>query len=333
MDICDPPDRLSASVGAALVGPCATSRPAPKVFHNLKRLNRGAMDFSDLLSKHGVDARDVLVLRHRPHEPKIRKILPWLSAERPDLFNAYQQTQGERLEKAMLRAKHIASFIGHEPGKALFAGLYAIGANTPLSHSEYWTLPLHLELQALGMKGFGEDDKRKTVLRFDLDLTDFYGEWKGRLIIGWPPPERVWWRRAHTNDFPVQAVLEESTLVGSIPSWDEIILSWEELETLPRTWKAALAQWRGIYFIFDGTDAKGYVGSAYGAENILGRWLNYAASGHGGNRLLKERDPRHFQFCILQRVSPDMDADEVIRVEATWKERLHTRHPLGFNAN
>ena len=69
------------------------------------------------------------------------------------------------------------------------------------------------------------------------------------------------------------------------------------------------------------------------AENLLGRWLNYAASGHGGNRLLRQRDPQHFRFTILERVSPDMYAEDVIRLESTWKERLHTRAPHGLNDN
>ena len=72
---------------------------------------------------------------------------------------------------------------------------------------------------------------------------------------------------------------------------------------------------------------------AYGDTNILGRWLNYAASGHGGNVLLRQRDPKTLRFTILQRVSPDMDAGDVIRLEGTWKERLHTRSPFGLNDN
>jgi hypothetical protein len=35
----------------------------------------------------------------------------------------------------------------------------------------------------------------------------------------------------------------------------------------------------------------------------------------------------------LQRVSPDMPADDVIRLEASWKLRLHTRSPFGLNSN
>ena len=81
--------------------------------------------------------------------------------------------------------------------------------------------------------------------------------------------------------------------------------------------KAALSQWRGIYFIFDQSDGKGYVGSAYGTENILGRWLSYAAGGHGGNKELRKRNPAGFRFSILQRVSPDMEPTEIIRLESS----------------
>ena len=69
-----------------------------------------------------------------------------------------------------------------------------------------------------------------------------------------------------------------------MPRWDELRFTWGELKILPSKWKAALSQWRGIYFIFDESDGQGYVGAAYGKENILGRWLNYAKRGHGGNK-------------------------------------------------
>ena len=82
-----------------------------------------------------IDPRSVLVLRHRAHEPLLRKVLPWLAAERPQLFNAYQQTQTEKVEKAMLRMKYVASFIGHEGGKALFFGIYSIGKSKSMTYS------------------------------------------------------------------------------------------------------------------------------------------------------------------------------------------------------
>jgi hypothetical protein len=295
------------------------------------------MNFNDLLLKKGIDPKHVLVLRHRPHEPQLNKVLPWLVAEKPDVFNAYQQTQGEKLERAMEAMKgagYVASFIGHEPAKALFVGLYSIVGSKPLTYEEFWRVPAYIEMKAFGMKGwYTKESRRPTVLWFDLDISDFYAHWKGRLIVGWPPPERSWWRRAHRNEFPILAVLEDSALVAAMPEWDAIELTWKELGILPERWKSALSQWRGIYYIFDISDGKGYVGSAYGQDNLLGRWLNYAAHGHGGNRLLRQRDPRNFRFTILQRVSPDMEPPDVMRLESSWKQRLHTREPYGLNDN
>ena len=119
----------------------------------------------------------------------------------------------------------------------------------------------------------------------------------------------------------VHAILEDSALDAAMKKWDELDLTWNQLSVLPKRWQAKIAEWRGIYYIFDASDGKGYVGSAYGPDNLLGRWRKYAASGHGGNRHLRERDPQHFHFTILELVSPTMDAVEVIRRENTWKER------------
>lgn len=182
------------------------------------------------------------------------------------------------------------------------------------------------------MRGFAEEDDRKSVLWFDLTLTDFYADWKGKLVVAWPGLERSWWRRAHNNDFRILAIHEESVLSVQMPSWDSVDLSWTELSFLPFSWRTKLSEWRAIYYIFDMSDGKGYVGSAYGGENLLQRWLEYAATGHGGNRQLRQRNPNNFRFSILQRVSPDMEPDEVIRLENSWKDRLHTR-TLGLNDN
>lgn len=294
------------------------------------------MNLNDLLLKQDIDPQQVLVLRHRPHEPELNKVLPWFAAEKPAVFNAYQQTQGERLQKVMQKmigTGYIASFIGHEPGKALFIGLYSIDGSKPLTREGYWQVPAYQEMKAFGMKGLSEDESRTSILWFDLALTDFYALWKGKLIVSWPPPERSWWRRAHRNEIPILAILEDSVLDAAMPEWNEIVLTWEELSLLPHRWKSVLSHWRGIYYIYDVANGKGYIGAAYGQENLLGRWLNYAASGHGGNSLLRKRDPRSFKFSILQRVSPDMEANDIIQLENSWKERLHTRTPYGLNDN
>jgi hypothetical protein len=290
------------------------------------------MNFNDLLHAKNIDPKQVLVLRHSPEEANLRKVLPWLAAERPELFNAYQQTQGEKVEKAMKRASHVASFIGHEPRKAIFVGLYSIGETEYLTRENFWHVPAYAELQGFGMSAFTKDT-RTSVLFFHLALMEFYSSWKGKLIVDWPSPEVSWWRWAGQNTLPIRAILEDSALDSAMPDWKEIVLRWEELAILPTRWKHKLSEWRGIYFILDSSDGKSYVGSAYGDSNLLGRWLNYGATGHGGNSSLRNRDPKNFRFTILQRVSPDMKAEEVIRLEESWKLRLHTRSPRGLNEN
>lgn len=289
------------------------------------------MNFNDLLQKANLDPERTLVFRHRPFEPALNSVLPWLAADRPELFNAYQQAQSEKVERAMIGAKHVAAFIGREAGKALFVGLYSIGKTKSISRRQFWDIPANKQLKALGMRGFSTDDPRKKLLWFDLALTNFYADWKGKLVVKWPPPERSWWRRAHRNEIPVIAVLDESALDAAMPPWSDIVLTWEELSMIPSGWRAKLSEWRAIYFIRDTSDGKGYVGSAYGNTNLLGRWQNYAAKGDGGNRLLRHRDPKNFRFSILQRVSPDMEAPDVINLENSWKLRLHSRHPAGLN--
>jgi hypothetical protein len=291
------------------------------------------MNLNDLLVGKGIDPHEVLVLRHRPFEPELNKVLPWLAAEKPEVFNAYQQAQNERVESAMTRSKYVASFIRHEAGQALFVGLYEVHGSKSITRKQYWAKPANAELKTFGMTGYSEESTRSSILWFDLTTVDFYSHWKGKLIVRWPPPERSWFRRAQNNDMSVVAILDESALVDALPEWDEIDLTWNQLGVIPSRLKMALAQWRGIYYIFDSYDGKGYVGAAYGSENLLGRWRQYAERGHGGNKLLRQRDPRHFRFTILQRVSPDLEAAEVIRLEASWKLRLHSRHPTGLNDN
>jgi hypothetical protein len=295
--------------------------------------------FYDLLRGEDIDAGKVLVLRHVPREPELKKVLPSLAADRPDVFNAYQQTQTKKVEGEMVRAEYVAAFIGREPGKALFVGLYANNGSERISPKQYWQKRANVELKTYGVEGFTDESsrakKRPWILWFDLRRTKFYADWRGKLVIHWPPPDIAWHRWAHKpkNEMPVLAILDESAIDASMPEWSAIDLTWEQLRVLPESWKSKLSEWRGIYYIFDASDGKGYVGAAYGRKNLLGRWLGYAARGHGGNRLLLDRHPENFRFTILERVKPDMDEADVVQLESTWKDRLHTRHPSGLNDN
>jgi hypothetical protein len=292
------------------------------------------MDLNYLLSTRGIDAKKshVLVMRHTPTEPELRKVFPWLAAEKPALFNAYQQLQGPDVERKLKQANYLASFTVHGC-RTVFVGLYEVSGYQPISYGKFWSIPENRQLQKLGMIGWAGNRRQGSRAWFKLKLTDVLADWKGKLIIHWPPPLISWTRWAHDNRFGITAVLEESVLDKGLPRWDELRFTWEQLRHLPKSWTDILSQWRVIYYIFDTGACKGYVGAAYGNKNLFGRWLNYRASGHGGNKLLRKCDPKNLQFTILERVSPDMDAHEVIRIEGTWKDRLHSRAPCGLNDN
>jgi hypothetical protein len=293
------------------------------------------LDLNLLLEEADLDPNSILVMRHRPKEAPLRKIFGWFAEDEPDTFNTYQRSHGPKTEAALLRAKHLASFIGHEADRAVFVGIYDVVGSEQITRAECNLRQDYRRLIDLGMDPWDESDPRQDALFFDIRATNHMGDWKGRLVVDWPPPERSWYRWAdrRRNIFPVRAIHEDSLLASAMPAWQELSLTWAELKALPRQWQIALSHWRGVYFIFDAGDGKGYVGSASGAENLLRRWLNYSVSGHGGNRLFRDRNPVNFIFSILQRVSPDTPADEVIAIENSWKARLHTRAPCGLNAN
>jgi hypothetical protein len=288
------------------------------------------LDFRTLLELVDLDPAETLVVRHVPIEKPLRRVLPWLVTERPDLWLAYQRIQWEGLEKAMTRGKSVASFIGQEPVTATFAGIYRIGEWHELDLDGYGSFTGNAELKALGMSG--RTAEMGGCLAFDLEPLGHYSEWSGRLMIEWPRPYQQWWRWGGRGRFPVLSIEQESRFKRGMPHWKDIVLGWNELQCLPGSWKAALAQWRGVYLIYDTGRRAGYVGSACGAENILGRWLDYAQTGHGGNRELRKSNPHDLMFSILERASPDLDAAAVVALEASWKERLHTRE-FGLNLN
>ena len=77
-----------------------------------------------------------------------------------------------------------------------------------------------------------------------------------------------------------------------------------------------------------------YVGSAKGADSLLGRWLTYAADGHGGNKELRAaraRGRRTYQVSVLEVVDEHTPDDTIEQIESYWKNKLLSRE-FGLNA-
>ncbi|WP_253816587.1 GIY-YIG nuclease family protein [Myxococcus xanthus] len=248
--------------------------------------NGRIFELNDALERLHLPSDQTLVLRNAVSE--LGEALYWIADERPDLFRAYQHTQGPQLTSAMKRAQYIVSCIGHEPDRAVFVGVYEIMGGRLIDAAQFSALPEHQELARNGYRMLTAAD---TAWAFDLQARPIMETWKGKLVFGWPGGTRSWWRYASQNHFPIKAMHEESIITRRIPPWREVVLTWAQLALLPTSWRTHLSQWRGIYFIHDERRRLGYVGSATGEKNLLGRWLDYADNGHGGNKLLRQSQP------------------------------------------
>ena len=149
----------------------------------------------------------------------------------------------------------------------------------------------------------------------------------------------------HYSNFKVQEVLREPYTGRRFPGYDDIDLSFEEVETLVRNsrpdWKAALESIKGIYLITDTKTGRRYVGSAYGEQGVWSRWCSYVASGHGGNVELRNlvSEPSlsycraNFRFALLEHRGFRVPDEVIIARESFWKRILFTRGEQGMNRN
>ena len=90
----------------------------------------------------------------------------------------------------------------------------------------------------------------------------------------------------------VHAIRPRKQEVAEFPGYRSVRLTKRQLDLIVSarsgTWRSALADVRGVYVIADAQTGRLYVGSATGEEGIWGRWCEYSANGHGGNRRLRQ---------------------------------------------
>lgn len=74
-----------------------------------------------------------------------------------------------------------------------------------------------------------------------------------------------WSRWSAKHRFDVIALREESLLNQYMR---DMTYTWHDLQAMSQTWRAALSEWRGVYFILEVSDGMEYVGPASGSDNI-----------------------------------------------------------------
>jgi len=170
-------------------------------------------------------------------------------------------------------------------------------------------------------------------------------EFEGRLLVSFSRTGRQSYLNAENwaTEISVAELKAEKLSIAEFPGYRSINLSKGELDAIVRqsieSWRTALSNVAGIYVISDTASGKLYVGSATGEGGIWKRWSQYAATGHGGNKELREllretgaTSADNFRFAVLEIADIHSSEKEVLRRESHWKEVLLTREH-GYNAN
>lgn len=116
---------------------------------------------------------------------------------------------------------------------------------------------------------------------------------------------------------------------GQTFSWREIISIWED-DSKENILKESLKR-PGIYIQRSQDGKSRYIGSAYGEDGILGRWMKHLDS---------NGDARHLNLFVLENgyneivfsVIEFYDGEDIIKRESMWKQILGTINTGSYNA-
>jgi hypothetical protein len=233
----------------------------------------------------------------------------------------FMNYQSEQVKKRFMDVDYIVAFIGEEGVSSRFVGVY----------------------RNLGLIKEIGDYNDEVLGKFDFQEVDGFGLLKERVIIDWRNP--VSWLQNYINEMPVVRI-DRGLKEDNIPvfsRFEDVLLDYNQLfrifDTNNIEWKSKLESCNCIYLILDKSNGKQYVGSTYNKQGIWGRWAQYAATGHGGDKDLKpllEADPnyarKNFQWCILETLPLKILEEHAIDRESLYKRKFGTRD-FGYNNN
>ncbi len=290
------------------------------------------MEFCTLLAAHGLVPTQTALCLHKPGNPHERLALTQMAESEPALFDAYQRTHPRQAEATLKARRIMASFLTRGDGTLVFLGLWRQDGWQDRSPADLFADPDFRTMRERIRDPRLAEATAPAASRASFTLTPMaeLAELVGRLIVA-DPGARAYMRLAETTPLPVLQITPKADLSPPLPDWDTLILDAATLRAIPARWAEVLRHWRGIYLITDTQDGARYVGSAYGEDNLLGRWQAHVAGQTGVTLHLARRNPSNFLFSILELLSPAAPADAVIRAEHGWMRRLHTRQ-FGLNS-
>ena len=285
------------------------------------------MKLSSILNEYGLNPNRTKLVRHAYSNPRFR------AAYDLNFLEAYQNSQSSQRFK---NTDCVLVFLGKSGNQSIFLGCYSVGEVLEGSDKRILMPP-----------GYPNPEEYESGFYYNLTLNDKMADLINRLVIDWgKPTPSNWCQLASKKDKMVLEIRPEKYTgnVKEFKSFEETLLSFTELKeitsdpVLYKDWNLALSSINAIYLILDTKTGKQYVGSTYGQDGLLGRWKAYADTKHGGDEGIKavlkksEIHIKHFQFTILRVLPKTITADEAIRIESLYKEKLGTRQ-FGMNQN
>ena len=185
-----------------------------------------------------------------------------------------------------------------------------------------------------------KDLNRFNDMGYEYETLLEYEKYFGRLIVKFKNKSQTMIRLAKSviDKCEVVQILPDTYDNDIFPGYDRVNVTWSELSRVitKESWKTALQNQKGVYLITDTNNGKMYIGSAYGENMILGRWMSYVKTGHGGNLELKklkfEYIKNNFKYSILDIFKATVDDQLILSRESWWKQVLQTRK-FGYNKN
>ncbi|MFH5803645.1 hypothetical protein [Alienimonas sp. DA493] len=276
-----------------------------------------SLSLSALLRGAGLEPSEVLLLRHKDNRAAKGRSPYELWRDDRRQFQSYQSVQRVKYQK-MFGRPYWAAFVVNAFEEEVFAGIWKSARQYTIKEARP------------GISNPQIIDAPETCDQYDTILTQRLSELIGKLIIDWGRGKIAWAQYADKNEKRVLEIRQNED--DPFPGFTNFREPLWRIPRLPQTWISALANCKGVYLLSSPKTNQQYVGSASGESGFFGRWSDYAASGHGGNVQLKDKETRDWQVTILQVAGSADTESDILAYEGLWQTKLQS-HRLGLNSS
>ena len=238
-------------------------------------------------------------------------------------YALFKEWQSEQSDSKMKNVDYLVVFLAEEGCECRFIGVY---------------------------RNYGP--KRATgngVSEYAIEEVEGFEGLKDKVVIDWGKGTLSWMQnwQSTKNVRRIDQVNTDDDIPYFI-RYEDVILSFSQLQKVveDKEWKSKLESLNCVYMILDKETGKQYVGVTYkdmkpGIKNgILGRWTEYAQTGHGNNKLLValledkgiSYAEQNFQWTILETLPLNVTPKVAIDRESLYKKKFGTREH-GYNEN